>query len=309
MSAGVSCVWLTFGQMWMRNQVDAPETGPCKPAAGVKTDDAAASVPSVAAADVVFRRDAAGAVNRSLAQVLSAHVSVSDFGAIGDCFGPTETMCPHDATAAFRMALRMAPGGPLEDMQTVHVPRGTYRIDGTLQVACALVLDYGATLRRIRVNATDQSTAPIVALFSAGSSLRGGALRTDLPSPQGVVSIGPAGGGADYPVEFTVLEGVRITGGGQSQPRRPDGSLMPPQPQQLDSIGVQMHGVDTYQNWVRGMVVSDVDIGIQLGHDTNANQLSDNMLLGIGKWAYHLVNCSESTITGGFVAGHGGNTN
>jgi hypothetical protein len=267
-----------------------------------------AHAPSVAAADVVYRRDAASAVNRSLAQVLGTQVSVLDFGAVGDCFGSTEATCPHDATAAFQAALQLVPGGPLENRQTVHVPRGNYRIDGTLQVACALILDFGATLHRIRVNTTDHNTAPLVSLFSAGALLRGGALRTDLPSPQGVVSIGPTGGGADYPVEFTLLEGVHITGGGQSQPRRPDGSLLPPQLQLLDSIGVRMHGVDTYQNWVRGLVVSDVDIGIQLGHDTNANQLTDNMLLGIGKWAYHLVNCSESTITGGFVAGHGGNT-
>jgi hypothetical protein len=68
---------------------------------------------------------------------------------------------------------------------------------------------------------------------------------------------------------------------------------------------VRLHGTQTYQNTVRGAVVSHVDIGVQLGRDANANQLTDNMMLGIGRYAYHLLNCSESTITGGFVAAGG----
>jgi polygalacturonase len=209
---------------------------------------------------VTFRREAAAAVNRTLADILAQHVSVLDFGAKGDCFGATEALCPHDATAAFNAALGLVSGGPLENKQTVHVPLGSYRIDGTLLVGCSLVLEFGATLHRIRVNATDQNTGPVVSLYNGGASLRGGGMvQTDLPSPDGVVNVGPsAGSAADYSVCFTLIEGIRIYGGGISQPRKPDGSLLPPQLQRLNSIGVKMHGVDTYQNLIRGLVVSDV---------------------------------------------------
>ena len=140
--------------------------------------------------------------------------------------------------------------------------------------------------------AWDEMIESLRSAGAVGGGIKGAWVCEHVPSPGGVVSIGPSGP-ADYPVEWCLLEGVAIQGAGQSAPRRPDGSLLPPQPQLLDSVGVQMHGQETYQNIVRGLTVSDVDIGIQLGHNTNANQLSDNMLLGIGKWGYHLVNCSE----------------
>ena len=42
-----------------------------------------------------------------------------------------------------------------------------------------------------RLSAYNPRPGPIVALNSGSSTLRGGVLQTDLPSPAGVVSIGP----------------------------------------------------------------------------------------------------------------------
>eukprot|EP01045_Picozoa_sp_COSAG04_P057533 COSAG04_NODE_27465_length_282_cov_1.792350_1_plen_71_part_01 len=71
--------------------------------------------------------------------------------------------------------MNLYPDGPLQNQLTVHVPRGAYRVDDTLQLSCALVLEHGATLHRVAVNGTDSNTAPLVWLDSARASLRGGA--------------------------------------------------------------------------------------------------------------------------------------
>lgn len=64
-----------------------------------------------------------------------------------------------------------------------------------------------------------------------------------------------------------------------------------------------------YQNTVRGVSILSIDVGVYLGVQANANQVSGVMMEAIGQVAYLLKGPnSENVLTGGFVAGHGGNT-
>jgi hypothetical protein len=131
---------------------------------------------------LVYNNGAPHATNRSLWDVLRERVSVRDFGAQNNCT-LTGSDCA-DATLAFTAALAAAGGG------VVHVPPGAYRIDGTVDLGGELVLEKGATLRRI----TDRSnsTEPLVRLGATRGTLRGsGLIMTGNPSPRGLVNIGP----------------------------------------------------------------------------------------------------------------------
>lgn len=68
---------------------------------------------------------------------MSERISVLDFGADRGCHGATEAGCKVDSTAAFQNAIDYAGG---EDStppawQTIYVPPGYYRIDGTITVS------------------------------------------------------------------------------------------------------------------------------------------------------------------------------
>eukprot|EP01050_Picozoa_sp_SAG11_P030628 SAG11_NODE_9146_length_938_cov_1.455304_1_plen_253_part_10 len=166
---------------------------------------------------VTYNHGGPGAVNRTLAEVLREHVSVKDFGAAGNCWQTTPSGgdCLDD-TAAFVAAFAWATAhghghGPV----TVHVPSGGYRIDGTLSLGGELVLERGATLRRI-ANYSG-SSEPIVRLSGQHGILRGlGSLSTENPSPRGVVNVGPANLSHYDNVEFNTVADVTIIGSGPS---------------------------------------------------------------------------------------------
>ena len=78
-----------------------------------------------------------------------------------------------------------------ESWQTIYVPPGYYRIDGTITVGGQwLVIQKGARLLRKRF-ATDNA-APILRVAGThGRVTGGGVLITENVSPRGVLNIGP----------------------------------------------------------------------------------------------------------------------
>ena len=263
-------------------------------------------------ASLVYNSGAPGAVNRSLLDVLREHVSVRDFGAQGNCTAKGDSNCS-DATPAFAAALAAAGGG------VVHVPPGTYRIDGTIYLGGELVLDKGATLRRIA--SSSKSTDPLVRLAATRGTLRGfGTLMTDNPSPRGLVNIGPQNLSHYDNVEFNTVAEVTLQGAGCSwTTRQPwnqvDMSKKGSRGLCMDSSQgwAMTHGGSEntgscYQNTVRNIQVLDIDVGVYLGPEVNGNQVSGVMMGGIGEAAYFIDGPnSENTISSGFVAGFGGN--
>eukprot|EP01052_Picozoa_sp_SAG31_P027454 SAG31_NODE_2572_length_5459_cov_3.008396_6_plen_201_part_00 len=124
---------------------------------------------------------------------------------------PTDENCPDD-TAAFLAAFAWATE-PFNQI-TVHVPPGSYRIDGTIAVhASELVLSAGAVLRRVNLTG---NTDPIVRLGYQGRLSGTGTLTTMNPSPRGVVNIGPANLTIYENVEYAQVSGIHIQGAGLS---------------------------------------------------------------------------------------------
>eukprot|EP01052_Picozoa_sp_SAG31_P027453 SAG31_NODE_2572_length_5459_cov_3.008396_5_plen_215_part_00 len=63
-----------------------------------------------------------------------------------------------------------------------------------------------------------------------------------------------------------------------------------------------------YQNTVRDIQVSDIDVGVYMGPEVNGNQVSNVMMIGMGQASYFMDGPNgENTISGGFTAGFGGN--
>jgi hypothetical protein len=155
-------------------------------------------------------------VNRTLTDRLTEHISVLDFGASGGCRGDTEAGCKVDSTAAFNQALAYAGGedSSPESWQTIYVPPGYYRIDGTITVGGQwLVIQKGARLLRKRF-ATDNA-APILRVAGThGRVTGGGALITENVSPRGVLNIGPENLTQYDNIGQNTVEGLIITGSG-----------------------------------------------------------------------------------------------
>ena len=212
------------------------------PAAATASNATAAAGATGPLGALIYNHGGPNSVNRSLLDVLRERVSVKDFGARGDCSksAPTGSDCVDD-TAAFAAAIGWAAesGGPV----TVHVPRGSYRLDGTVMWGKAeVVLERGATLRRIATYTNN--TAPLIRLPATHGILRGsGTLTTENPSPRGLVNgavldwlrepatcslarlvctdrlccaVGPANLSVYSNVEFNIVEGVTLLGGGFS---------------------------------------------------------------------------------------------
>ena len=237
------------------------------------------------------------------------------------------TCCPHDDTASFTAALKAAAGG------RVVVPSGSYRLDGTVDVGqSSLVVTSGATLIRCDLS---NSTAPLLRLAGQGGAVSGhGTLLTMTASPRGLINIGPANQSHAGNIEWNTVSGVTILGAGlsfnraepaRSQPhlngskgvcldstpfedlcppksKRKPGTPPPPPPPPCRNGA-------TYQNTVREVTVKNVDIGVYIGVQVNANEIDGVMMEAIGQSAYRLDGpLSENVVKGGFVCGHGGNT-
>lgn len=58
-----------------------------------------------------------------------------------------------------------------------------------------------------------------------------------------------------------------------------------------------------YQNTVRDLVITAVDVGLYMGKYVNANQIDNMQFISIGTASLWLEDNSENTITGGFTGG------
>jgi hypothetical protein len=362
--------------------LSSPQSSPML-VAGVADADDDSSIrrrrSDIDAADVTYRaHGAAAAAVRNVSAALDDSVSVLDFGARASCrcqqlrVSLSADCCPDDDTTAFAASLAAC--------NNVLVPPGSYRIDGTVELVSSsrLTLSAGAILLRTNITACED---PVVRLSNWYSALTGpGHVQTVNPSPRGVVAIAPRTRDRLYNIEWNLVEGVHITGPGISRKclargprpakRCTDVAL---KPQLNGSIGVSfdsnegvawpknhskqgMVGGATYQNTLRDVSIQHVDIGVYIGLQVNANQVSGVMMEAIGQSAckcgesqsvlittnpvisthtrnslspprYRSLLCmctidnwllfvtdllrgpnSENVITGGFVAGHGGNT-
>ena len=245
-------------------------------------------------------------VNRTLTERLADRISVLDFGADGGCRGDTEASCKVDSTEAFANALKYAGGedSSPETWQTVYVPPGYYRVDGTVTVGGQwLVIQKGARLLRKRF-ATDNAAPILRVAGTRGRVTGGGALITENISPRGVLNIGPENLTTYDNVGMNIVEGLSITG--SSLPEcinRSSGSLI--------CTGIHMDssepfvGGSCYQNNVRDLDVSGVDAGVYVAKYVNANQLSGIQMGSLGRYAYLFVNNTENSVFGGFVTGGG----
>ena len=73
-------------------------------------------------------------------------------------------------------------------------------------------------------------------------------------------------------------------------------------------INETIGGGACYQNSVRDITVSDIDVGVYLGPEVNGNSVSNVMMIGMGQASYFIDGPnSENTVAGGFTAGFGGN--
>ena len=158
-----------------------------------------------------------------------------------------------DSTAAFANALEYAGGedSSPETWQTVFVPPGYYRIDGTVTVGGQwLVIQKGARLLRKRF-ATDNAAPILRVAGSHGRVTGGGVLVTENVSPRGVLNIGPANLTTYNNIGANTVEGLSIMGSGLSEcVNRSAGPVI--------CTGVHMDssepfvGGSCYQNNVRG---------------------------------------------------------
>ena len=183
-------------------------------------------VPANSSSRISFQAQGPNATARSLTAVLDERRSVTDYGASGQCYmsGTRCTYaecCPTDDTPAFERAFaahisfRKTGKNPPGWTPTIYVPSGSYRIDGTIRLrGQELVLAKGATLLRVAIA---NNTAPVVQLTGAASRLTGsGTVRSALPSPRGVVCIGPANLSRADNIEYSLVEGITIDGPGVS---------------------------------------------------------------------------------------------
>lgn len=245
-------------------------------------------------------------VNRTLTERLGDRISVLDFGADGGCRGDTEPGCKVDSTAAFTNALMYAGGedSSPETWQTVYVPPGYYRIDGTITVGGQwLIIQKGARLLRKRF-ATDNAAPILRVVGTHGRVTGGGVLMTENVSPRGVLNIGPENLTAYDNIGMNTIEGVSIVG--SSLPECTNRSSGP-----VVCTGVHMDssepfvGGSCYQNNVRDLEISGVDAGVYAGKYVNANQLSGIQMGSIGRYGYLFVNNTENSVFGGFMTGGG----
>lgn len=277
----------------------------------------------ISISQLVYNHGGPNATNRSLTEVLRERVSVRDFGALGTCGSPdaqpadlTDQNCPDD-TAAFLAAFKWA-GEPYNKI-TVHVPPGSYRIDGTVTIgSCELILEAGAVLRRVNLTA---AAGPIVRLGYHGRLSGAGSLTSMNPSPRGIVNIGPANLTIYENVEYAQVRGVSIQGPGTSwsimKPdlpvnKRIEGSkglcfdssegyarthMCKFVPEKPDCVNHTIGGGACYQNSARDITVSDVDVGVYMGPEVNGNQVSNVMMIGMGQASYFIDGPnSENTI-------------
>ena len=166
------------------------------------------------------------------------------------------------------------------------------RIDGTIHVSASeLVLSAGAVLRRVNLTT---NTDPIVRLGYQGRLSGFGTLTTMNPSPRGVVNIGPHNLTLYENVEYAQVSGVHIQGAGlswsimkpanQTVDKRLEGSrglcfdssegyarthMCQFVPEKPDCINHTVGGGACYQNTIRDLVITAVDVGLYAGKWVN----------------------------------------
>jgi hypothetical protein len=139
-----------------------------------------------------------------------------DFGADRSCHGATEEGCKVDSTAAFQNAIDYCGGedSTPESWQTIYVPPGYYRIDGTITMSGqSMVLERGAIL--VRRRAITMNGDPLIRIVGTNGRLTGGGtLLSENPSHRGLLNIGPTNLTVYNNIEFNVVAGIHIHGAG-----------------------------------------------------------------------------------------------
>ena len=159
---------------------------------------------------------------RSLTAILFDRPSVKDFGAVGcvDEDSADASACPDD-TAAFERSLKNTTGA-------VYVPKGRYRIDGTVTLGPGqhLIIDSGADLCRTNHTCSVAcNVEPVVRLLQSARLTGPGAVSSRLASPRGIVNVGPPSLHTLYNVEFNHVSDVTVSGPGLSA-HDPQGTVL-----------------------------------------------------------------------------------
>ena len=204
---------------------------------------------------------------------LVCNVRHPDFGAKGD----NQT----DDTEAIRAAIRTG--------ITTVVPKGDYRIDGTIYLTpnTHLHLMEGARLIRHAEGISD----PVVALVGNDAKLTGtGMVISKTRSPKGVVRVGHTDESKLVNINWTHIDGITIVGDGHE-----------------DSIGLDFYsseptvGGSNYQCNARNLKISNVGIGAHFSKWCNAHVLSSIFFYLIGRVAWDFDQCMECSVHGGFI--------
>lgn len=196
-----------------------------------------------------------------------------DFGAKGDNLT--------DDTEAIRAALRTG--------ITTIVPKGDYRIDGTIYLTPNTHLHLMEGARLIRPSGG--SPEPVVALVGNDAKLTGtGVILSKAPSPKGVVRVGHTDKSRLVNINWTHIDGISIIGDGAEE-----------------SIGLDFFsseptvGGSNYQCNARNLKISNVGTGAHFSKWCNAHVLSNVFFYRIGRVAWDFDQCMECSVHGGFI--------
>ena len=167
----------------------------------------------------------------------------------------------------------------LDKYNSIVIPSGVYNVNGTIIVKTnqRLVLQNNVTLQRPR---TVNSTKPVVYLQGSFATVSGmGAssiIRSFKNSPNGVVCIGHANLDDKFSSSiYNTFDNIRIIGMssyGDNDKTRDIGVWIP---------NAQLSGAN-YFNIISNLFIEDVDIGIQLDGNSNANSISTIQLTRVG---------------------------
>jgi hypothetical protein len=209
-----------------------------------------------------FLQSGTGAQNRTVQSKLRDTVSVKDFGAVGN--GVT------DDTVAIQAAINSG-------ATRVIVPRGTYRVDGTISLVTRGCLQIDGTLSRL--SAYSASTRPLILINNVqlAKVCGSGSLTTQNASVDGLICFGPedpsVAGNQTIDVQWCTAEGLSLTGAGVG----------------ASNLGVIVQctaaygGANVcYQNWIQNLEINSVGSGIYFGSQSNANMISHINMWNIG---------------------------
>ena len=129
-----------------------------------------------------------------------------------------------------------------------------------------------------------------------------GVVTTNNPSPRGVVNLGPESKGMQSgpDIELNSVSGITIQGPGLSwswpYPNTSHPSVNQSVALNLDST--EQFGGDgcCYQNTVHDISIYDVDVGVHMGADVNANTLTNIQMMSIGRIGCEWRQCPASIL-------------